>query len=92
MESTDLTTIYDHPAVLLAKIPEGDESWGSVEHRLGSPDLILRRHEAEHSVTFVALSNDALAAVREEYARCAALNHTSTLMHLVNDLLGLDNQ
>lgn len=76
--STDLTTVRDHPAAILAN--EAKDPAGSVH-------LLL--YEVHHNVTFAALDNDALAAVREAYER----DDLASLLEFrsaVCDLLGLE--
>jgi len=72
--STDLTTVRDHPAAILAN--EAKDPAGSVH---------LLMYEVDHNVTFAALDNDALAAVREAYEFAPQ----SDLASAVCDLLGL---
>lgn len=81
--SIDLKAVPDHPATLL-------NQFGGTRDAVA----ILRAHEEEKEVTFAALDNDALIAVREAYE---ALMTSDVLMgapvqaltSAVNDLLGM---
>lgn len=90
--STDLTTVRDHPAALLeatsrqhAEDNPGTRGSEDAAHLAMAADL-LRAYETKHGVTFVALSNDALAAVQEAYEA----NDANGLRSAVSDLLGLE--
>jgi hypothetical protein len=72
--STDLTTVRDHPAAILAN--EAKDPAGSVH---------LLMYEVDHKVTFAALDNDALDAVRTAYAA----DDNTELAGAICDLLGL---
>lgn len=91
--STDLTKIYDHPAVLLAKeARQGDDVFA--DHFTTAASR-LRGYEQTKGVTFTALDNEALAAVREAVStwrtgggledRARNANH---VVYAVIDLLG----
>lgn len=93
MSTVNLSTTYDHPAVLL------DGAANSGPYPTGQVSAaFLRIYEKDHSVTFAALHNDALAAVREAYEATQAESpdaHTnyqraSDLASAVRDLLGLE--
>lgn len=91
----DLTNIYDHPVSVLNAAPEH----GYGEHADFEKAVeVLRAHEAENNVTFVALDNVTLAAVNEAYEAgesATGLVDVSTahsvLRSVVRDLLGLDD-
>lgn len=97
--STDLTTVYDHPANVigewLADLPTPHaERPGGIRAA-----EVLRAHERENNVTFAALDNATLAAVKETYEAgesATGLVDVSTahsvLRSVVADLLGLDDQ
>lgn len=84
--ATDLTTARDHPAALLDAAANP------------YPASILWKYERDNGVTFAALDNDALAAVREAYARMQEAPRNSgdrnlariDLADAVADLLGLE--
>lgn len=57
---TDLTNVYDHPAVILE-----EDCYPVVAGR-------LRYYEITHGVTFAALDNEALQDVRAAYEQLAA--------------------
>lgn len=99
--STDLTTVKDHPATLLRK------HYAPIQASLGndteavvytSAGNALNNYEQVNNVTFAALDNEALAAVREAYAEAedlpfGAQRHQALddLAAAVRDLLGLAN-
>lgn len=97
--STDLTTVRDHPATLLRKVAE-DVVTMSATRRHGMKDAaeVLDLHENLNGVTFAALDNDALAAVREAYAEFLTGEGDyqyiggGPLADAVRDLLGLADQ
>jgi len=72
--------VYDHPATIV----ENAEGGSTVDSRLHARRL--RAYEKDHDVTFAALDNDALKAVREAYAA----DDDETLHDAVRDLLGLE--
>lgn len=76
---TDLTAVRDHPAAILAAIPQG----ASPQPTGLLAALALLEHEERHGVTFAALDNDALASVREAYD---ALDNTEPTFEQVRDL------
>lgn len=79
---TDLTTRRDHPSAILDK---GGRTAAAAR---------LRVHEQEFGVTFAALDNDALTAVREAYEAKRANpsdNLGGDLADAIRDLLGLDD-
>lgn len=89
---TDLHKVKDHPANLVASSMEA---------------YTLLLHEQEHDVTFAALDNDTLDAIRAVYDREPSrpggtlVSHTDTIRSelerlyeleaLVSDLLGLED-
>jgi len=97
--STDLTTVKDHPATLLR------EHYAPQQVAIGNIDdadglviagRVLNDYERVNNVTFAALDNDALAAVREAYTEVEGLpfgaqRHQALddLAAAVRDLLGL---
>jgi len=98
--STDLTTVKDHPATLLRK------HYAPIQASLGndteaviytSAGNALSNYEQVNNVTFAALDNDALSAVREAYETAADTPFGSEkeadalrdLYGAVRDLLGL---
>jgi len=97
--STDLTTVKDHPATLLRK------HYAPIQASLGndteaviytSAGNALSNYEQVNNVTFAALDNDALTAVREAYERVVNSNPgylrdnaEIDLTDAVRDLLGL---
>lgn len=94
--TVDLTTMHDHPAVLLDA--EARRSLHDVERMaIRRAAQTLRDHEAAHGVTFSTFDNGALAAVRDAYGRTKTETrgwhkHTVALNDLqdaVRDLLGL---
>lgn len=105
----DLTRVKDHPSRVLDRItydgPKGEsETQTQFALRLVRAANIeeaataLASYEGEHNVTFAALDNDALAAVREAYAAgedATGIVDVSTahqaLRDAVNALLGLDD-
>lgn len=93
----DLKTIYDHPANVirdwLVELPTSHaERPGGIRAA-----EVLRSHEAEEDVTFAALDNKTLTAVREAYERqtnaegMEAYDAAVDLVSAVRDLLGLDD-
>lgn len=63
---TDLTKVSDHPATLLETRPSGVPALDIP--RILTDAAFLRNYERLMSVTFAALDNDTLAAVREAYS------------------------
>jgi len=90
----DLTTVNDHPATLLTHRYYD----GNTQAAFHMAAAVLERHETEHNVTFAALDNDALAAVREAYDDLypendppRAARAVADLVSALNSLLGLDS-
>lgn len=91
----DLTTVHDHPATVL------DQCEGPMFYVIAA--AALRRYEQQNGVTFVALDNEALTAVRAAYEHTVAVEETpdfdnyalvsalDDLRLAVVDLLGLDD-
>ena len=69
--STDLKTVQDHPAAILRKGPTGGIALPTANAMREHAATMLDRYEAQHNVTFAALDNDALKAVREAYAEAS---------------------
>lgn len=107
MTAPDLTAIYDHPAVLLrdhynestktlqVTRPSLHENMDADPVTVQDAINVLRQYEAEHKITFTALDNDTLTALREVYeqARLGSGYDGQRLIEvygLIGDLLGLD--
>lgn len=88
--ATDLAVIHDHPATLLSQ----QASLGSDTYADGMATAasFLRGYERTGGVTFAALDNDALSAVKEAWEALgpsAFLSPVSDLHSAVQALLGL---
>lgn len=93
--STDLTTVPDHPAAVLANHPTLDAV------TRGESAAVLRTYEQRHGVTFAALDNDALAALRAAWAmpedaqndagRQQQVERWAAIEDAARDLLGLED-
>lgn len=66
--STDLNAVKDHPATILSALADTLIEGGWVRATVADTANVLREYEQEHAVTFAALDNDALAAVRDAHA------------------------
>lgn len=107
---TNLRNVPDHPATVvenLNSVGPRPGAWGDARHQLVAVSYDLRRYEEERDVTFAALDNDTLSAIREVYDREPTLpggtlvSHTNTirselerlyeLESLVSELLGLED-
>jgi hypothetical protein len=95
--ATDLATVKDHPATIIDRLREHSTTGFRSFSQAASH---LRDFERRESVTFAALDNDALAAVREAYAAFSEhtgeitqdeINALITLRRAVADLLGLED-
>jgi hypothetical protein len=96
--ATDLTTVHDHPATLLFKWAEGQHT-AERHDAVESMAYCLESYQEEREVTFAALDNDALAAVREAYLGYSTTSrfdsgrkasYADDLASAINGLLGLD--
>ena len=94
--ATDLKAVKDHPAQILhdrdpSLIRDDGKDLGSVRYAAN----ILWAHESNNNVTFAALDNDAIKAVREAYEQIAACDgyvswlRLQALMSAIDGLLGM---
>jgi hypothetical protein len=97
--STDLNTVKDHPATLLRDFYAPQHATPGVVQAYQTAATALTGYEQVNNVTFAALDNDTLAAVRGSYAQAQEApvgSHIYTealrdLYRAVGDLLGLDD-
>jgi len=101
--STDLTKVQDHPATLIeaASKVHGDHLSAKFTEGFHAAGNYLRGVETGRGVTFAALDNDALEAVREAYKVSVeakrvgythlALQADADLRSAIGDLLGLND-
>jgi selenocysteine lyase/cysteine desulfurase len=92
--NTDLTKVQDHPATVL-RTEATTHSITSSVYITGAETL--ESYEKEHGVTFAALDNDALEAVREAHEAFHNADSAdsyqvaaTSLADAVRDLLGLE--
>jgi hypothetical protein len=97
--STDLKTVHDHPATLLEQRKRMVVVTNTTPEQALAAAKALRAYERNEKVTFAALDNDALQAVREAYAETRldrgigglSGEGWSDLADAVNALLGLED-
>ena len=106
----DLHSVKDHPATVVENLNTTGPRpgvWTNAKTQLLSAAADLRTYEMHHDVTFAALDNDTLEAIREVYDREPDLAGMSGEFHedltrvelerlyelesLVSDLLGLED-
>jgi hypothetical protein len=99
--STDLKAVPDRPQTILRKKASSPRTAPRMADRYYTIEAAstLDKHEADNGVTFTALDNDALTAVREAYAAAAGSSWATDTMDrafalealsdAVRDLLGL---
>lgn len=88
---TDLTTVQDHPAIVLRTSAVRD---GDADHPHLAAIRALRSYEGNHKVTFAALDNETLKDVRDRYHaldRARSIQATGDFEQAVSDLLGLSD-
>jgi hypothetical protein len=98
-DHVDLTAVKDRPATLLriaadnlVRVPMPAED-SALARGLHVAAATLDSHEREHGVTFAALDNDALEAVRDAYEALktgvVTVDKADDLLAAVQGLLGL---
>lgn len=100
----DLSKAYDHPVQVLRKYLESvnrAEAFSAELKKLSAQDAcqVLEAYEKEHDVTFAALDNETLAALKEAYWRDADPDFDESLSerrrmdieNAIDRLLGLED-